>query len=356
MTKNIVLTGGGSAGHVTPNLALIDALRDNDWQVNYIGSPQGIEQEMVTQKQVPFYGVRSGKLRRYFSWKTFVEPFNVLIGIWQSFFLLRKLKPSLVFSKGGFVAFPVVVGAWLNKIPLIAHESDMTPGLANRISYPFVDQICIPSDATKKSFKHHEKLVVTGTPIRQALFAGNRQKGLAYCGFNEDLPCILVMGGSLGAEKLNLTVRAALDQLLTHYQIIHICGKGKVDEAYAKRPGYRQFEYVQQELPDLFAAASVVVSRSGANSLYEILALAKPHVLIPLSMAASRGDQIHNANHFKDKGISLVVEDHELNPEHLSQAINQAFEQQDDTIQRIRALNFESATDKIIQLIQSKLA
>lgn len=355
MSPKIVFTGGGTAGHVTPNIALIDELLRAGWLINYIGSPDGVEKSMITQISIPYHEVSSGKLRRYFSWKNFLDPFKILLGIGQSYRLLKKLNPDVVFSKGGFVAFPVVVGAWLNRIPIIAHESDMSPGLANRLSFPFVNKICVTFAGAKKHFKRPEKIEVTGTPIRQQLFAGKKAKGLALCGFSEEKPCLLVVGGSQGANALNACIRQTLDTLLERFQVIHLCGKGKVDEAYKNKKGYQQFEYANEELAHFFAASDLVVSRSGANSLYEILALAKPHVLIPLSQKVSRGDQVQNARYFKQQGISVVVSEEQLTPQTLLAAIDEASMNQTDIIKKIKALGIESATPKIISILQEQV-
>jgi UDP-N-acetylglucosamine--N-acetylmuramyl-(pentapeptide) pyrophosphoryl-undecaprenol N-acetylglucosamine transferase len=259
-----------------------------------------------------------------------------------------------VFSKGGFVAFPVVVGAWLNRIPIVAHESDMTPGLANRLSYPFVNKICLTFEGGKKHFKRPEKITVTGTPIREELFLGNREKGLQLCGFNENKPCLLVIGGSQGAGSINTAVRGALKQVLNDFQVIHLCGKGKLDNSLNGREGYFQLEYANAELADLLAASDVVLSRSGANSLYEILALSKPHLLVPLSAKVSRGDQIQNANYFKSKGISLVIADEELSPESLRIVLNELVANKEEIEKKIKALKIESATPKIVALIKEQ--
>jgi len=351
MAHKIVLTGGGTAGHVTPNIALIEALQHEGWQIDYIGS-DGIEKNMIQSLNIPFYAVASGKLRRYFSWKNFFDPLKIVLGILQSYFLLRKLKPDIVFSKGGFVAFPIIVGAWLNRIPSVAHESDMTPGLANRLSFPFVDKICVTFSAATKHFKNQTKVAVTGTPVRQALFAGDKQRGLVRCQFNDKKPCLLIIGGSLGANALNACVRQALQELSERFQIIHLCGRGKLDPSLDKYPGYCQFEYANEELADFFAASQVVVSRSGANSLYEILVLAKPHVLIPLSRRASRGDQIHNARYFQQQGISLVIEEETLTPERLCAVVMDAHAHEQAIIDKIKALRIESATEKVMHVIK----
>ncbi|WP_133127150.1 undecaprenyldiphospho-muramoylpentapeptide beta-N-acetylglucosaminyltransferase [Legionella nagasakiensis] len=352
MNHRIILTGGGTAGHVTPNIALIEALQANGWDIHYIGSPRGVEKEIISAVSIPYHQVNSGKLRRYFSWKNFIDPLKIIAGIIQSYFLIRRLKPEVVFSKGGFVAFPVVVGAWLNRIPVIAHESDMTPGLANRLSFPFVNKICVTFAAAKKHFKHPDKVEVTGTPIRKALFHGSKTKGLALCGFNEDKPCLLVMGGSQGSNAMNACVRKALDFLGERFQVIHLCGKGKIEPLLLDKKGYCQLEYAKEELADLFAASQLIISRSGANSLYEILALAKPHVLIPLSRRASRGDQIQNARYFQQQDISVVIDEEVLTPETLLAAVDKVSTREKEIIEKINALNIHSATDHLMTIIQ----
>jgi UDP-N-acetylglucosamine--N-acetylmuramyl-(pentapeptide) pyrophosphoryl-undecaprenol N-acetylglucosamine transferase len=349
--KTIVLTGGGTAGHVTPNIALIDMLRQKNCRIEYIGSYDGIEKNMIAAIGLSYHAVRSGKLRRYFSWKNFLDPLNLLIGIIQSYFLLRKLKADVVFSKGGFVALPVVVGAWLNRIPVLAHESDMSPGLANRLSFPFVQKICVTFAAAKQHFKQQDKVVITGTPIRESLLRGNVENGLNLCNFDHNKPRLLIMGGGQGSLAINHCVRQVLDKLCEKFQVIHLCGKNKVDHSLENYAGYCQFEYANEELADLFAASDFVISRAGANSLYELLVLQKPHLLIPLSLKASRGDQIQNARFFQKKGVSVVLNEESLTSEALMQALDQLVVQQREIIEKIQALNVQPATQKIVELI-----
>ena len=353
MKQKIVFTGGGTAGHVTPNIALIEALQCDNWQIDYIGSIDGVEKSMIQAINVPYHAIRCGKLRRYFSWKNFYDPFNMIFGILQSYCLLRKLKPNVIFSKGGFVALPVVIAAWLNRIPVIAHESDMSPGLANRLSFPFVDKICVTFAAAKTHFKRQDKVEVTGTPIREQLLNGNQERGLALCGFTKEKPCLMIIGGSQGSNAINQTVRQVLDTLRERFQVIHICGKGNVDSALLNTQGYCQFDYVNAELPDLFAATDTVISRAGANSLYEILALAKPHVLIPLSLKASRGDQIQNARYFEKQGISVVINEEALSSATLLAAVETVKERRDEIISKIRELKIKSATLNIIEMLKN---
>jgi UDP-N-acetylglucosamine--N-acetylmuramyl-(pentapeptide) pyrophosphoryl-undecaprenol N-acetylglucosamine transferase len=354
MSQRIVFTGGGTAGHVTPNVALIEVFQREGWGIDYIGSIDGVERGMIAEINIPYHPIRCGKLRRYFSWKNFLDPINLLMGIMQAFFLLRKIKPNVVFSKGGFVALPVVIGAWLNRIPVVAHESDMSPGLANRLSFPFVDTICVTFDEGKKYFKRQDKVIVTGTPIREELMHGNASKGLALCGFNEEKPVLLVIGGSQGARVINQCVRERLDHLCQNFQIIHLCGKGKVDHSLKDKRGYCQFEYANEELADLFAASSTVISRAGANSLYEILALKKPHVLIPLSLQSSRGDQIQNAAYFQQQGISIVINESGLTPVTLFAAIEAVMINHEAIIEKMEALQIKSATVMIVAILKDK--
>jgi UDP-N-acetylglucosamine--N-acetylmuramyl-(pentapeptide) pyrophosphoryl-undecaprenol N-acetylglucosamine transferase len=349
MTIRVVLTGGGTAGHVNPNIALIKALQARGCDLLYIGSKAGVEHQMITAKGIPYYAVRSGKLRRYFSWKNIIDPLNVFIGIIQAIYLLYRLKPAIVFSKGGFVALPVVIGAWINRIPVIAHESDLTPGLANRLSLPFVDFLCINFGSMSTPIK--QKIRVTGTPIRDELLHGSAERGRAFCKIDEKKPCLLIMGGSQGSRVLNKAIRNILSSLTIKYYVIHLCGQGEIDSTLAHNPNYRQFEYVNDELADLFAMTHLVISRAGANALCEILACKKPHILIPLSKRSSRGDQIDNARFFEKQGISLVIEEENLSSEILIQAIQTIEDNYNDIKAKIEALNMSSATDIIADLI-----
>jgi len=349
--RKIVLTGGGTAGHVTPNIALIKRLKQDLWQCFYIGSNQGIEKKITTAKNIKFYGIASGKLRRYFSWQNFIDPFKILFGILKSLILLIRLKPKIVFSKGGFVAFPVVFAAWLLRIPVIAHESDLTPGLATKLSVPFARYICLTFAKAKDYFKNTAKLKVTGTPIRESLFTGDSSKGQDLCDFiDRTKPCLMIIGGGSGAMAINRVIRQNLDELLINFNIVHLCGIGKVDSSIIKN-GYKQFDYVTDDMPDLFAMSDVIISRSGANSVYEILALAKPHIFIPLPLSASRGDQIHNANYFKKLGISLVIDEAQLTKDSLLQALTEISLTKEQRIRKIKNLNVTSGTENIVKLI-----
>ena len=259
--KRIVLTGGGTAGHVTPNIALLPRLRELDYDIHYIGSYDGIEKKLMEDFEIPYYGISTGKLRRYFDVKNFSDPFRVMKGYAEAKKILKQIQPDVVFSKGGFVSVPVVRAAAALKIPCIIHESDMTPGLANKLCIPVASKICCNFPETLQDLPE-DKAVLTGSPIREELKKGNKLAGLEFCGFTANLPVIMVIGGSLGAANVNKAVRDALPQLLEDFQVVHLCGQGKVDNLLLTTKGYKQFEYVKSELKDLFAMADVVISRA----------------------------------------------------------------------------------------------
>lgn len=349
--KRIILTGGGSAGHVTPNIALIPQLREKGYDIQYIGSYQGIEKDLIEPFGIPYHGISSGKLRRYFSVQNFSDPFRVLKGLGQARKLIRELKPDIIFSKGGFVSVPVVLAGKQNHVPVIIHESDMTPGLANKIAIPCASKVCCNFPETMAHLPQ-EKAVLTGSPIRQELLSGNKLAALDFCGFTPDKPVILVIGGSLGAVAVNDAVRAALPKLLEDFQVIHLCGKGKMDESLMNTKGYRQFEYIKDELHDLFALADLVISRAGANAICELLALHKPNLLIPLSANASRGDQILNARSFERQGFSIVLEEEETNNETLLAAVHQLYEHRDTYTNAMRNSSMQDSIGTIVNLIE----
>ena len=323
--KHIVLTGGGTAGHVTPNIALMGRLKEQGYQISYIGSYNGIEKTLIEELGIPYYGISSGKLRRYFDLKNFTDPFRVLKGFSEARKLLKQLKPDVVFSKGGFVTVPVVVAAGRLKIPAIIHESDMTPGLANKLCIPSAVKVCCNFPETKAHLPEG-KAVVTGTPIRPELLQGDADKGRSFTGFTSEKPVIMIIGGSLGAQAVNDAVRRILPELLKDFQVVHLCGKGKRDDSKNDLKGYVQYEYIESELADLFAMADIVISRAGANAICELQALKKPNLLIPLSANASRGDQILNARSFEKQGFSMVLEEEAITDEVLLKAVHDLYD------------------------------
>lgn len=349
--KKIVLTGGGTAGHVTPNMALIPELKNKGYQVHYIGSKDGIERKLIEESGIPYYGISSGKLRRYFDPKNFTDPIKVLKGYGEAKNLLKKINPDIVFSKGGFVTVPVVLAAKRKKIPCIVHESDMTPGLANKICIPCATKVCANFPETLEHLPDG-KAVLTGTPIRKELFSGNKLKGVDFCGFSVNKPIIMVIGGSLGSVVVNEAVRSMLPTLLDRFQIIHLCGKDKLDRTLEKTKGYVQFEYIKNELSDLIDAADIVISRAGANAICEILALRKPNILIPLSAAASRGDQILNAASFEKQGFSYVIKEEDLSEKKLLEAINKVYSEREIYTKTMAKSQLNDSIEKIVALIE----
>lgn len=316
--KTIVLTGGGTAGHVTPHLALIPKLKETGYDIHYIGSA-GIERQLMENQPLTFHTVQSGKLRRYFDWKNLTDPFRVVWGAIQSIRLIGKIKPDVCFSKGGFVAVPVVIGCWVHRVPVLAHESDLTPGLANRISARFAKKVAATFPECAKALA--PKGVLTGTPLRPELFLGEREKGLKLAGFEGSKPVLLMMGGSQGAQSLNKALREALPRILPGMDVLHLCGKGNLDESLMGTPGYFQTEFLSGSLPDALACADLVLSRAGANALCEFAALKKPMLLIPLPLSSSRGDQIHNAKSYGGRGLANVLPQEDLTADTLVQAL-----------------------------------
>lgn len=349
--KKIVLTGGGTAGHVTPNIALIPYLKEAGYEIHYIGSYEGIEKTLISELDIPYYGISSGKLRRYLSLKNFTDPFRVLKGFSQAKRLMKEISPDIVFSKGGFVTVPVVKAAAKYHIPTILHESDMTPGLANKLCRKHAKKVCCNFPETVELFPSGQA-VLTGSPIRKELITGDKAAGLKLCGFNTEKPVLMVIGGSLGALHVNEAIRNILHDLLEKYQIIHVCGKGKVDESFYSTTGYYQFEYVNEELKDLFAAADIVISRAGANVICELLAMKKPSLLIPLPASASRGDQILNARSFKKQGYSDVLEEENMTNQTLLDAINNLYNNREQYIEAMSKGQLNDPITTIVELIK----
>ncbi len=349
--KKIVLTGGGTAGHVTPNIALIPRLKELGYEIYYIGSYEGIEKKLISDFGIPYYGISTGKFRRYFDPKNFSDPFRVLKGIGQAKKLLKEIRPNIIFSKGGFVSVPVLRAAAGLKIPCIIHESDLTPGLANKLCIPVATKVCCNFPETLK-YLPENKAVLTGSPIREELLKGNKESAYKLCGFDGSKPVVMIMGGSQGASAINKVVRDALPRLLEKFNIIHICGQEKIDNLLLTTPGYKQFDYVRGELKDLFAITDLVVSRAGANAICELLALRLPNLLIPLPLAASRGDQLLNAASFETQGYSIVMQEENLDEDSLIDALNDLYQNRDTYIKKMESSSQYNAINSIIKLIE----
>lgn len=342
----VVITGGGTAGHVIPSLPVAETLVDAGSAVHFVGGTSGLEERLVASLGIPFHGIQTGKLRRYFSFENVVDALRIPVGIGQAWRLLGRIRPAVVFSKGGFVSFPVVVGAWLRGIPVVAHESDLTPGLANRLAQRFVTTLCVNFEDTRAK---HAKVVVTGTPLRRQLLLGNASRGRERLGIAAERRVLLVVGGSLGAAKLNEAVRAALERLLPDYDVIHVCGQGKLDASLGTLAGYTQREYVSDDWGDMIAAADLVISRAGANALHEWLALGKPHLLVPLPRTASRGDQIENAAYAQSRGWSMVLSEDALNSETLVAGVAKLAALSGEFRQRMQAFRSHDSTSLIVE-------
>lgn len=347
----IVLTGGGTAGHVTPHLSLIPKLQNKGYEIHYIGTKNGIEHNLIgTIPGITYHSVKSGKLRRYFSMQNFTDPFRVIAGAFQSLFLIQKIKPDICFSKGGFVSVPVVIGAWLCHVPIVCHESDLTPGLANRICTRFAKKVATTFPECAQAIG--KKGIHTGTPLRPELFQGSREKGLALSGFDGSKPILLMTGGSLGAQSINKVLRASLPYLLPHMDILHLCGKGNLDENLTQTHGYCQKEFLSAEMPDALAASDFVLSRAGSNTLSELLALHKPMLLIPYPMGASRGDQIQNALSYQKQGLAQVLMQENMTAETLTEALLDLMNHYDTQRAVLAQYPVQDGTDAVLSLLE----
>ncbi len=332
---------------MTPNLALLPKLKENNFEVLYIGSRGGMEEELVRKAGVPYRGISTGKLRRYFDLKNFTDPFRVIKGFFDAGKIMSEYKPDIIFSKGGFVAVPVTAAAWFRRIPVISHESDMTPGLANRLAAPFAKKICCNFPETLQ-YLPKDKAVLSGSPIRAEILEGDRTEGLRKLDFDGKKPVLLIIGGSLGAQHINTAVRAVLPQLLEEFDLVHICGKGNLNESLQEIRGYRQYEYVSTDLKDFFAAADLFISRAGANAICELLALKKPNLLIPLPAAASRGDQILNAASFEKQGFSMVLHEEDMTEETLLASVSSLWENRGTYV---KAMEASTASDGVSVIV-----
>lgn len=351
MSKRIVLTGGGTAGHVTPNMALIPRLRELEYEISYMGSYDGIEKRLMEDFDIPYYGIATGKFRRYFDPKNFSDPFRVIKGVREARKYLKETKPDVVFSKGGFVSVPVVRAANTLGIPCIIHESDMTPGLANKLCIPVAKKVCCNFPETLQQLPAN-KAVLTGSPIRQELSAGNKEAAYRLCGFDASKPVIMVVGGSLGSAAINQAVRDVLPELLKDFQVVHLCGKEKMDNLLLTTPGYKQFEYIKSEMKDLFAMADMVISRAGANAISELLSLKKPNILIPLPSSSSRGDQLLNARSFESQGFSIVIDEDDLTNKLLLEKVQELYFNRKTYVDAMRKSSQRDAIGAIIGLIE----
>lgn len=352
--KTILFTGGGTAGHVMVNLALIPFFQSHDWNIHYVGSIDGIERQLIQAlPNVTYHPISTGKLRRYMSVENLKDPFKVMKGVFQAWKIIGSCKPAVVFSKGGFVSVPVVLAAKLRRVPTLIHESDYTPGLANKIAIPFANKVLATFPETL-SFLPKKKSEYVGPVIRDHLLSGDQERGYKLTQLTTEKPILLIMGGSAGSQKINATIRSCLTELLTYFQVIHICGQGNIDQSI-KQEGYVQFEYVNEELPDIFAITDFVLSRAGANAIFEFLALRIPMLLIPLSLQASRGDQIVNAESFQKHGYARVLKEENLNEETLIAELLKLKSIGPVLVDQMKKFTSTKAKDHVIELILNEV-
>ena len=346
----IILTGGGTAGHVTPHLSIIPMLQKDGHEIHYIGTEDGMEAGIISKlDNVTYHAIPAGKLRRYHDWKNFSDMARVIKGVREARRIIREVKPAIVFSKGGYVGLPVVVAAGELRVPALIHESDMTSGLANKLSLPFAKALlCTFPETAKQTGK---KGVYVGSPIRQELFEGDRERGKKIFGFDDSKPILLVMGGSSGAQAINRAVRGILNELTGCFQVLHICGNGNLFDIYERTPGYQQTEYLYDEMADALACADLVVSRAGSNSICELLALRKPALLIPYPSGASRGDQEVNAASFERRGFARVLEQKDLTGETLMEKIVEVYHDRGEIIECMRREPVVNGSAKIVEYI-----
>lgn len=350
---SIAFTGGGTAGHVIPTIPVISSLLDLHHKVIFIGSNSGLEEKLLADLQVSYFGIKTGKLRRYFSLKNLLDAFLIPIGVLQALLILLRMKPKALFSKGGYVAFPVVIAAWLLRIPVVAHESDLSPGLATRLCTPFIKTQCVTFEQTKSDAR---KVVVSGTPIREFLKSGDPQRARDWLKITDQRPVIVVVGGSLGAQSVNAIIRECITSLRERFTVIHVCGRGNLDASLQATDGYFQFEFVDQEWGNVLALADFVVSRAGANALFELLYLQKTNLLIPLPLSVSRGDQIENAEYAEVRGWSLVLPEERLNKETFMHSVDQLVTNQTRYQSNLTAFSVPDAVAVIVREIDAVIS
>ncbi|MCK5413683.1 MAG: undecaprenyldiphospho-muramoylpentapeptide beta-N-acetylglucosaminyltransferase [Candidatus Pacebacteria bacterium] len=335
----ILLTGGGTGGHIIPLLTIVSEIKKMEEEKNlkkseylFIG-PKSDFNNSISDIGMKIKIIQAGKLRRYFSFENFTDIFKIVIGTIQSLYFIHKFKPTIVFSKGGFASVPPVVAAWLLKIPILTHESDTIPGLANRIIAKFSKKILVSFYFSKKYFPE-KKVILTGNPIREEILQGNKNSARKFFNLNENIPTILVFGGSQGAKKINSVIVKSLPKILEKFQIIHLCGKRNYEELKIKtekmklknNSRYRIYPFLSNELKDAFALYDVIISRAGASSLFEIIALEKPSIIIPLPSSANN-HQAENAKFFQDRNMIINIKEKDFKKEIFTEKLFELFEE-----------------------------
>ncbi len=338
--SKIVLCGGGTAGHIMPNIALLPTLKQNFDEIHYIGT-DGLEKKLLANyPYVKYHEISSVKLVRSLTLKNLAIPFKLAKSIKQCKKILKEISPNVIFSKGGYVSVPVVLAS--KNIPVYAHESDYTMGLANKIIYKKANTMFFSFDDTAKKYK---KGKLSGPPIRAEIFSGNKNKAKSELKINNNLPCVLFVGGSLGAKAINEIVYKCVPKLCKSNNVIHITGKNYTT---LKHQNYFQIEY-STHIEDLLALADYVVSRSGSNAIFEFLTLKKPMLLIPLPKSNSRGDQILNANYFHKNGFAHVLYQEDLTEQNLINEINYLKQTSSELKHNMNRYTFSNGTDIILK-------
>ena len=342
----IILTGGGTAGHVTPHLAILPYLKNDFNSIYYIGSENGIEKDIITQANIPYYSVPCAKLNRSFCLNNFKLPLKLIAGYKKAGKILDNLKPDIIFSKGGYVSVPTILAAKKRKIPIIAHESDYTIGLANKLTAKYCKKVLTSFKETAQTLKNGEYV---GPPIRKKLLTANTKDAINHFGFLGDKPILLITGGSQGATAINNAVRNSLNDLLPKFDILHICGKGNLDKNI-NRKGYFQTEYLSN-IELAFNICSVCISRAGSNTVFELLALKIPSILIPLPKGNSRGDQVLNAEYFQRLGLVSVLPQNVLTKDSLVYAVNYTYANRHNLKRNLEKANITDSSRQISRIL-----
>lgn len=342
--KNIILTGGGTAGHCMPNIYLLPYLKKYFNNIYYIGSKNGIEKNIIENYDIPYYEIDCAKLNRKFNFNNLKIPFSVIKGIKSSERIIEKLKPNVIFSKGGYVSFPVVVAAHRKKIPIISHESDLTIGLANKLSIPFCTKTLTSFPETSKQIKNGEYV---GPPLKNYAPI-NKNEIYNKFNFENGKPVLLITGGSQGAQKINATVKNCIKELSEYFNIIHLCGKGNTFDCNVKN--YYQTEFAQN-MNEIYSITSVCVSRAGSNTVFELLHNLIPSVLIPLSNSSTRGDQVLNAKYFFQKGACSYLEENLITKNSFICSVLSCLNNKQEYVKNIEKLKIENACPKIAEIL-----
>ena len=339
----IVFAGGGTGGHIYPGIAIADELKKNSnestkIEIHWIGNSKGMDSVIIEKNLLSsggsvfcFHGIPCGKLRRYFSLKNFTDFFKIFAGFIKSFFILKKIKPDFLFSKGGFVSVPPCAAAAILKIPYFTHECDFTPGLATRINSKKASKILISYEETKNYFSSFQKgkCVVTGNPVRPAFYNDSSKAGKKFLGIDNGCKknILLILGGSLGATQINNLVIECLDELKKDFIVVHQTGKKfaqkNPDIMSSGDDSYKPYEFIFNEMVSVIQSADIIISRAGANSLWECAVCSKPMILIPLCGAGTRGDQVDNAEYFASKGAAIALTGKDATKENLLNALSE---------------------------------